>query len=363
VKIASIAPPVGLVKAVNRVRHHLLRLHHSLAPAQAAMAELVVGAWLAQAIAVAADLRIADALADGPLGCEELADRVGADPDALGRLLRALVSRGIFRRRSDGRYDLTPLAATLRWETPDSVAAFARFVGSAQHREYWSHCLDAVRTGESVVPKLHGMEAFDWIESQPELSEVFNLAMTNLSEMAVGAVTAAYDFARFRTVVDVAGGHGRLLAGILAATPTATGVLFDLPHVVAGAESLLSKHRVAERVRIVEGSFFDAVPEGADLYVLKNIIHDWPDDKAQHILKTLRAATRPGATVLLVECVIPANDRDFVAKWTDLEMLVSNAGRERTGDEYQNLLRQAGFHMTRIVPTASLFSIVEASAA
>jgi hypothetical protein len=256
VKIAPIAPPVGLVKAVDRVRHHLLRLHQSLAPAQVAMAEFVVGAWLAQAIAVAADLRIADALADGPLGCDELADRLGADPDALGRLLRALVSRGIFRRRSDGRYDLTPLAATLRWEAPDSVAAFARFVGSAQHHEYWSHCIDAVRTDESVVPKLHGMEAFDWIESQPELNEVFNLAMTNLSEMAIGAVTAAYDFARFRTVVDVAGGHGRLLAGILAATPTATGVHIDRPHVVAGAEPLLSKQRVAERVRIVEGSLF-----------------------------------------------------------------------------------------------------------
>ena len=291
-KFAPLAPPVGLVKAVDRVRHHLLRLHQSLAPAQVAMAELVVGAWLAQAIAVAADLRIADALADGPLGCDELADRVGADPGALGRLLRALVGRGIFCRRSDGRYDLTPLAATLRWEAPDSVAAFTRFVGSAQHHEYWSHCIDAVRTGGAVIPKLHGMEAFDWFESQPELNEVFNLAMTNLSEMAVGAVTAAYDFARFRTVVDVAGGHGRLLAGILAATPTATGVLFDLPHVVAGAEPLLSKHRVAERVRIVEGSFFDAVPEGADLYVLKNIIHDWPDDKVSRFSRPF--ARRPG---------------------------------------------------------------------
>jgi DNA-binding Lrp family transcriptional regulator len=356
-------PAVGLVNAVHRMRHHLLRLHQSLAPAQAAMAELVVGAWLAQAITVAADLRIADALADGPLGCDELADRVGADPDALRRLLRALVSRGIFRRRSDGRYDLTPLAATLRWEAPDSVAAFARFVGSPESREHWSHCIDAVRTGRSVIPKSRGVEAFDWIESQPELSEVFNQAMTNVSEMAVGPVTAAYDFARFRTIVDIAGGHGRLLAGILAATPTATGVLFDLPHVVAGAEPLLSKHRVAERVRIVEGSFFDVVPEGGDLYLLKNIIHDWPDDKAQQILKTLRAAARTGATLLLVECVIPPHDRDSLAKWTDLEMLVVNTGRERTGDEYQNLLQQGGFHMTRIVPTASPLSIVEANAA
>ncbi len=362
-KIVPIAPPVGLVNAVQRGRHHLLRLHSALVPAPAAMTELIVGAWLAQAMSVAAELRIADALAEGPLGCDELADRVGANPDALGRLLRALISRGVFRRRRDGRYELTRLARTLRWEAPDSMAALARFVGSPQDREHWSHCIDAVRTGEAVVPKLRGMEGFDWLETQRELSHVFNAAMTNASELAVGAVTAAYDFAGYRTIVDVAGGHGRLLAGILAATPTATGVLLDLPHVVAGAGPLLRKHGVAERVRIVEGSFFDAVPDGGDLYVLKNIIHDWSDDKAGQILKTLRAATRTGTTVALVECVIPPHNRDFLAKSMDLEMLIYNAGRERTGDEYRELLQEAGFHLTRIVPTASPFSIVEATAA
>jgi hypothetical protein len=356
-------PPVQLVNAVQRLRHHLLRLHHSLAPAPAVMVELITGAWLAQIITVAADLRIADALSEEPLGIDELASRVGANPDALGRLLRALISRGVFRQLRDGRYALTPLARTLRWDAPDSMAALARFIGSLQDREHWSYCVDAVRTGESVVPKLRGMEGFDWAESEPELSEVFNQAMTNFSELAVDPVTAAYDFTDHRTIVDVAGGHGRLLAGILAATPTATGVLFDLPHVVAGAEPLLRKHRVAERVRIVEGSFFDAVPAGGDLYVLKNIIHDWPDNKAQQILKTLRAATRTGTTILLVECVIPPNDRDCPAKWMDLAMLVDNAGRERTGDEYQNLLEQTGFHMVRVVPTASPFSIVKARAA
>ncbi len=229
-------------------------------------------------------------------------------------------------------------------------------------REHWSHCIDSVRTGESVL-KLRGMDGFDWVATQPELSEVINQAMTNFSELAIDALTAAYDFANYRTIVDVAGGHGRLLAGILATNLSATGILFDLPHIVAGAQPLLRKHRVADRVRILEGSFFDAVPEGGDLYVLKNIIHDWPDDKAQQILKTLRVATRTGATVLLVECVIPPHDRDFVAKWMDLEMLVQNAGRERTGDEYQDLLEQAGFRMTRIVSTASPFSILEATAA
>ncbi|MDT5266725.1 MAG: hypothetical protein QOI90_3351 [Mycobacterium sp.] len=362
-KLSTKVPPVQLVNVVQRFRHHLLRLHQSLAPAPAVMAEINSAAWMAQSITVAADLRIADALAAKPLGLDELASRVGADPDALRRLLRALIGRGIFKRLGDGRYDLTPLARTLRWGAPDSMAALASFIGSPQDREHWSHCVDAIRTGESVIPKLRGMEGFDWFASEPELIEVFNQAMTNFSGLAADVVTAAYDFGGYQTIVDVGGGHGRLLAGILGATPTATGVLFDLPHVVAGAEPVLRKHHVADRVRIADGSFFDSIPDGGDLYVLKNIVHDWPDDRAQQILKTVRAATRDGATLLLVECVIPPHDRDFLAKWMDLEMLVTNTGRERTGDEYQNLLQQTGFHMIRVVPTASPFSIVQARAA
>jgi hypothetical protein len=357
------APPVPLVRVIERARHHLLRLHQSLAPAPAAMVELITAAWLSQAITVAAELRVADALADKPLGIDDLAHKVGANADALSRLLRALIGRGIFRQRRDGRYDLTPLAKTLRSDTPDSMAAFARFVGSSQDREHWSHCIEAVRTGESVVPKLRGKEAFDYVASEPELNEVFNQAMTNFTELALAAVTAAYDFTGNRTIVDVAGGHGRLLAGILAATPTANGVLFDQPHVVAGAEPLLRTHDVSDRVKITGGSFFEAVPEGGDLYVLKNIIHDWPDNKALQILKTVRAAAHEGSTALLVESVIPPHDREFPTKWLDLEMLVVNTGRERTTAEYRDLLQDAGFQMTRVVPTASPFSLVEARAA
>jgi len=356
-------PPAQLVRGIERARHHLLRLYQSTAPAPAAMVELISTAWLAQAITVAAELRIADALAEKPLGIEELAHEVGANPDALSRLLRALIGRGIFRQRRGGRYGLTPLAKTLRWDTPDSMAALARFIGSAQEREHWSHLIDAVRTGESVVPKLRGMEAFDYVSTQPELNEVFNQAMTNFSEMAVTVVTSAYDFTGYRTIVDIAGGHGRLLAGILATTPSAKGVLFDLPHVVSDAEPLLRKHHVADRVVVAEGSFFGPVPDGGDLYLLKNIIHDWPDDKALEILKNVRAATRDGARLILVESVIPPHQREFSTKWLDLEMLVGNAGRERTAAEYRTLLQDAGFQMTRIIPTASPFSLVEAKAA
>lgn len=356
-------PPARLVRGVERARHHLLRLHQSMLPAPAAMVELIWGAWVAQAVTVASELRIADALAEKPLGIDELAAKVGANPDALSRLLRALIGRGVFRQRRDGRYDLTPLAHTLRWEVPDSMAALACFIGSAQEREHWSYLDDAVRTGESVVPVLRGMEAFDYMSTQPELNDVFNQAMTNFSEMAVAMVTSVYDFTRYGTIVDVAGGHGRLLAGVLATTPNSRGVLFDQPHVVADAGPLLRNHDVADRVQIVEGSFFVTVPAGGDLYLLKHIIHDWPDDKAVEILKNVRAATGDGARLILVESVIPPHDRDFSTKWLDLEMLVGNAGRERTADEYRKLLKKAGFQMTRIIATASPFSLVEAAPA
>jgi C-methyltransferase len=361
--LSTKVPPVRLVHAVQRIRDRMLRLHQSLAPAPAVMAEFIIAAWMAQSITVAADLRIADALADKPLGLDELASRIEADPGALRRLLRALIGRGIFKQLRDGRYDLTPLAQTLRWDAPDSMAALASFIGSPMDREHWSHCVDAIRTGQSVIPKLRGIEGFEWFASSPEVFDVFNQAMTNFSELAVGPVTAAYDFSGYREIVDVGGGHGRLLAGILATAPAASGILFDLPHVVAGAGPLLQKRNVIDRVRVAEGSFFDSVPEGGDLYVMKNIIHDWPDDRARQILKTVRAAIRDGATLLLVECVIPPHDRDFVAKWMDLGMLVDNTGRERTADEYRDLLHQIGFHMIRILPTASPFSIVEAKAA
>ena len=279
------------------------------------------------------------------------------------RPLRALIGRGIFKQLGDGRYDLTPLARTLRWDAPDSMAALASFIGSPQDREHWSHCVDAIRTGESVVPKLRGMEGFDWFASDPEVFDVFNQAMTNFSELAVAPVTAAYDFGGYRTIVDVGGGHGRLLAGILATAPTAKGILFDLPDVVGVRAHCCGNTMSPIASASPKGRSSIRPPRGCDLYVMKNIIHDWPDDRARQILNTVRGAARDGATLLLVECVIPPHDRDFLAKWSDLGMLVDNTGRERTAEEYRDLLHHVGFQMTRVVPTASLFSIVEAEAA
>lgn len=329
------------------------------------MLEMILTAWMAQAIAAAAELGIADALAEGPLPIDELAGRVGADPDAVQRLVRALAGRGVFRRRRDGRYELTPLAETLRRDTAPSLAGMARFVGSRAHRDHWSELAEAVRTGNAVIPRLRGMAVFDYLATEPDIAAVFNAAMTGVSELSTAPVVAGYDFAALGstpTIVDVGGGHGRLLAAVIAATPTARGVLYDLPQVVAGAPALLAEHGVGDRIRIKEGSFFDAVPGGGDAYLLKNVIHDWPDDEAVQILRNVRAAARPGSVVLLVEAVLPRHGRDFAGNWLDLEMLVGADARERTADEYARLLTRAGFGRVRVVPTASPFGIIEATA-
>jgi hypothetical protein len=360
--MTSKVPPAKAARVVERARHHLSRLRQRSAPPAATMLELILNAWVAQAIASASDLGVADALADGPLPVGQLAHRVGADADALTRLMRALIGIGIFRRCSDGRYALTPLGETLRTDAPVSMAGMARWVGSPQHREHWSHLTEAIRTGVPVVPELRGKPIFEYLADEAELGGIFNSAMTNVSEFATMPLTAAYDFSAFGTIVDVGGGHGRLLAAILKTAPNPRGVLFDLPEVVAGASELFHKYGVDDRVRIEEGSFFDSVPEGGDAYVLKNVIHDWPEEDAFRILTNVRTAARTGARLLLCEFVIPDHDRDFHGKWVDIEMLVVAGARERTADEYGRLFDQAGFRLNRVVETVSPVSIVEATA-
>ena len=221
--------------------------------------------------------------------------------------------------------------------------------------------VESVTTGRPSVPLLRGKDFFDYLDDDSEFAALFNEAMTSVADLAEAAIVAGYDFRPYPTIVDVGGGHGGLIAAILAATPTAHGVLYDLPQVVAGAPALLQHRGVRERVRIEDGSFFDKVPVGGDAYVLKNVIHDWSDDQAAAILGNVRAVADKGTSVLLIELVTPAHDRDYLGKWADLEMLLHLDGRERTAAEYRNLLEHSGFRMTRVVPTASPLSVVEAT--
>lgn len=356
----AMVPPAVIVRAVEKVRGALAHLNRRMLPAPAAMLELITAAWLSQTIGVAARLGVADLLKIGPRSSADLAKQLNVNAAALGRLLRALAAYGIFRETGEGRWELTSLAQTLRSDVEYSMNGFARFVGDRAHWQHWGELLNSVETGEVSVPKLRGKGFFDYLEDNRELAGAFNDAMTSVSDMARDPLIAAYDFSGHRCIVDVAGGHGRLLAAILQQAPQAQGILFDLPSVVSGAPALLKQMEVAERVRVVGGSFFEQVPEGGDCYLLKHIIHDWEESKALTILRKVREAMGPDARLLMIELVVPGINVPHFSKLLDMEMLLSVGGRERTSEEYRELLAQAGLRMTRVIATASPISLIEA---
>jgi hypothetical protein len=238
-------PPLALVRAINAVRAGAQRVSRALAPGGLNVMELLTGAWTAQTIYVAVKLGIPDELADGPLPADEVARRVVADPDAVYRLMRALASRGVLRHRTDDTFKLTSIGKALRTGTPGSVRDMALFLGHPLRWEEWGNLLYSVETGKPSVEKLRGMPFFEYVETDTDLAEAFNNAMTAGSEFSIYAVLAAYDFSGYRKIIDIGGGHGRLLSMILAKAPHARGVLFDLPNVVDGATEELTKAGVA----------------------------------------------------------------------------------------------------------------------
>jgi hypothetical protein len=353
-------PPLALVRTINTVRTSLSLVHRLLAPGGVNVLELITGGWTAQAIYVAVKLGIPDQLAGGPLPADEIARRVGADPGAVYRLMRALASKGVLRHGSDGKFKLSSIGKALRTGTPGSVRDMALFLGHPLRWEDWGNLLYSVQTGEPSVRKLRGMSFFEYVETDADLAEAFNNAMTAGSEFAIYSVLAAYDFTGYRTIIDVGGGHGRLLSMILAKAPDARGVLFDLPSVVDGAGPELTKAGVTDRCTVEGGSFFEAVPDGGDAYLMKAILHDWNDDDAVRILKSIRTAIAPGGKLLLLESVLPERASGDIGMLIDLEMLIAVGGKERTRPEWADLLGRAGFRLDRVVPTATPVSIVEA---
>jgi hypothetical protein len=323
--------------------------------------QLTMGALVSQAISVFARLGVADTQVTGPRDAEEIAGLVGANSAALYRLLRALGDVGIVAELEDRRFALTSVGELLRSDVPGSLRGFATMVGMPFHRYPWTDLYETVQTGESAFDRVHGSEVFDYLAEHPEDAAVFDAAMHSVSTSETVSIIEAYDFSRFSTIVDVGGGRGGLLTAILSANPQLQGILFDVPAVVAGADEDLSGGEVVDRCTVVSGNFFDAVPEGGDAYLLSNIIHDWDDDPATHILSACRAAMADSACVLLAEQVLPTGNEPSIGKLADLEMLVMTAGaRQRTEAEYRTLLGRAGLRLTRIVPSSGMVSLVEA---
>ncbi len=353
-------PPPWLINGIGRVRAGLGQLRRSAIPANVAVLEIAQGAWLTQAIYAASKLGIFDALGKGPASSDELAHRAGSDPLATYRLLRALASNSILKLRRDGRFALTRVGQAMRSDAPGTMAPMVEFVGHPKHWEHWGELLYSVRTGNTSAEKLRGMPFFDYLQTDPDLAGVFNDAMTGVSGMAIEALMGAYDFSDRRLIVDVGGGHGALLSAVLSQARDARGVLFDLPSVVANARPVLDAAGVSARSTVTGGSFFESVPEGGDAYLMKTIIHDWDEASALTILRNVRTAIAPDGKLLLMEMVLPEGAPWHPGMLLDLEMLVSAGGRERTAAEYSELLVQAGFRMTQVLPTAGPMSIVEA---
>ena len=329
------------------------------APPDAELLRLIFGKNISMAIAVVAKLRVADLLADGPQTLADLAARTETHTPSLYRVLRTLASVGIFAEQADGRFALTPMGEYLRTGVRGSLRGIADLTCSDWSWRPWSKMLETVRTGRAAFDSVFGESVFDYLGKHPDESAVFNEGMTGFTSNVAPAVAEAYDFSAFKTVVYVGGGHGVLLSTILQAYAGVNGIVFDSPDVVAGAEEAIRKAGLTGRCRAVGGDFFQGVPAGGDAYLMKHIIHDWPDDKATTILRRCREGVNAGGKLLLVEMVIAPADAPDLGKLIDLEMLAIAGGRERTEVEYRQLLAGAGWRLTRVVPTAGAVSVVE----
>jgi orsellinic acid C2-O-methyltransferase len=333
---------------------------------QAQIQEMVRGFWKTRAIQTAVRLGLPDLMASGPRPAAEIAAQANCNADAVHRLLRALVSIGICADAGEGRFGVTPLGETLRSDVPGSMRGVVLHFGEMMC-DLWAHLAECVRSGSSARKLSGAGDDFSFLAANPEVAAVFNSAMAQMTRQIAAAVIAVYDFSGIEKLMDVGGGYGQLLATILQANPAMRGILFDMGHAADGARRELAAAGVGGRCEVAVGDFFKEVPAGADAYILKSIIHDWDDERSIRILRNCRRAAEKGARVLLVERVVPERmqvaPEDQLTAMLDLNMLVGPGGRERTESEYRKLFGAAGLRLTRIVPTRSGSSVIEAQPA
>ncbi len=323
-------------------------------PPQALLAQMTFGFIISQAISVAAKLGIADVISNDPQTVGDLATATATDQSSLYRLLRTLMSVGIFQKDLDGRYSNTAMSEFLRADHPESLRGIAHLLCDREHWHTHGNMMQSVKTGENGFTYTFGQPFFEYASTRPALGLIFDEGMTSFTRGIANAVTAAYDFSGAQTIADIGGGHGILLSTILQANERANGILFDQPQVVEGAKT-------SDRIKISGGDFFAEIPVAADVYLMKHIIHDWNDEQSKTILTNLAKAAATGVKLLLIESVVEEDDAmPSMSKVMDLNMLVCTGGKERTAEEYAALLEETGFKLTNIYPTASPVQIVEA---
>lgn len=323
------------------------------------MIQLVGGFQLSQALYVVAKLDIATLLDDGPKTVVDLAAACGAQPEPLGRLIRTLAPIGVFRHLPDGTVETTPLGATLSAKGADSARAATLFWMETHYLPF-SELLHNVCTGETAATHYFGQPFFDWIVKDPERAALLSTAMANVTGGLRAGMFEGYRLPTGAVVADIGGASGSVLVRLLENEPDRRGIVFDVPEVVPDAQRYLEQQGLTDRVEVVAGDFFESVPP-ADVYVLSYILHDWDDDTCRRILGSIKAAAEPGARLVVVEGIVPPGDEPHFTKSIDLVMLAMQGGKERSADEFEQLLSSAGFTLDRIVATPSPFSFLEAT--
>jgi hypothetical protein len=326
------------------------------------MLQIVSGFWISRAVYIIAKLGIPDMLKSGPKTADELASATNMHASSLFRVLRALSSVGVLNAEGN-TFSLTPLSETLVTDAPGSLRWFAVSELGQEHYPAWGNLMHSVRTGEIAFDNFFGMDVWKYFSQNPKDAAVFNDSMSGVTAATNEAITSLYDFSGFKKLVDVGGGHGGLITGILKKNPNLKGVLFDAPEVIEGARPRIEEAGLADRCETVPGDFFQAVPAGGDAYIMKWIIHDWDDQKSNTILRHIRNQIPANGRLILVDCVVPETNEPHFSKFIDLNMLVMTGGKERTAKEFQELLSAAGFKLLQVIPTELPTSIVEAEPA
>ena len=329
-------------------------------PAPVQMLRIISGFWISRAVYAIAKLGIPDLLKTGSKTADELATATATHGPSLFRVLRALASVGVVRSEDGDRFGLTPLSETLVTDAPGSLRWFAVSELGQEHYPAWGNLMQSLKTGEIAFDHFFGMDIWKYFSQSPEDAAIFNDSMSAVTATTNEAIVKLYDFTGFNTLVDIGGGHGGLITGILKSNPRLKGVLLDAPEVIEGARPKIEAAGLTDRCETVSGDFFKAVPAGGDAYIMKWIIHDWDDQKAITILKNCRTQMQPNSRLILVDCVVPEGEEPHFSKFIDLNMLVMTGGKERTEKEFQQLLEAAGFKLLRVIPTELPTSIVEA---
>jgi hypothetical protein len=336
-----------------------MKMNQNAMPPHVQVMQFILNQWISKPIYVAAELGIADMLADGPKSIDELANLSGVHAPSLYRMMRALAGVEIFTEMDNRVFGLTPMAECLQ---TDALRPIARMMHSSWHDKAWGHLIHSIRTGRSAFDAAFGMPAHDWLEANHEEAEVYHAAQSAKAMGSNRAIVDAYDFSSITHVADVGGGQGALMAEILKANSHLTGMVADQPAASALAREYIRKAGLEGRCEVAECDFFKSVPAGSDAYLLSNILHNWDDEACRQILGNCRRAMNDGAVLLVVEAIVPEGDAFSIAKLLDLEMMVMGGGLERTELEYRTLFESAGFLVNRIIPTGESVSVLEGTA-